>query len=292
MDYTLTNAEIFIVLDTPLNMGDDFVVRTMYHGAAKPHAGYHTGLHIAPNGYDNNVVWSFSEPFSARDWLPIRQSLQYKIDSIYQEYTCPANNMVGSNGILEQVTTNGNGTKTFHWKTRYPMAYYLIAFCVSDYMEYNIYAKPTQLQGDSILIQNFIYNDTNCLNHYKNDIDKSVELMELFCDKFGLYPFYQEKYGNCLTEKGGGMEHQTMSNMGRFDFTLNAHEMAHQWFGDNITCATWNDLWINEGFASYAEIIATEFLVSPAAAQTKVKQFQLSSFNNYVSVYVIPEYIY
>ncbi len=291
--YTFETSEIFIVLDTPLNQGDDFKLNICYHGtAAEPNlTNYWGGLH---NGYNTKYkkyfTCSFSEPFGTRHWLPIRQSLQYKIDSVYQEYTCPTGNMVGSNGVLEQVTTNNDSTTTFHWKTRYPIAYYLISFAVSDFMEYNVYAKPAQLQGDSILIQNFIYNDTNCLNDHKYDIDKSVDIMDLFCEKFGLYPFYQEKYGNCLTKKGGGMEHQTMSNMGDFGFELNAHEMAHQWFGDNITCATWSDLWINEGFASYAEIIATEFLVSPAAAQTIIKSYQNHSLVKYGSVY-IPEYL-
>ncbi len=274
-NYTFSNAEIFIVLDTPLNEGEAFSAEVFYHGTPNNGGGFFSGLNHEYNYfYGKDVTWTLSEPFSARDWLPIRQSLTYKIDSVDQEYTCPDNNMVGSNGILEETVDNGNGTKTFKWKTRYPISYYLLSFSVSDYMEYNVYAKPAALEGDSVLIQNFIYNDPDYLNYHKTDIEKSDDLLELFSEKYGLYPFYQEKYGNCISEIGGGMEHQTMTTMANFDFGLNAHEMGHQWFGDNITCASWSDIWINEGFASYSSTIAKEFLVSAAAANSEMKAYQ------------------
>ena len=66
---------------------------------------------------------------------------------------------------------------------------------------------------------------------------------------------------------GGGMEHQTMTTLSSFNFGLISHELAHQWFGDNVTCATWQDIWINEGFASYTEYLALEYLVSYESAQ-------------------------
>ncbi len=294
--YTFQNSELFVVLDTPLNQGDDFEINVCYHGVTVNPASteYWAGVHNTYNSvYDKKATWSFSTPFFACDWLPMRQSLQYKIDSVYQEYTCPDDNMVGSNGVLEQVTTNNNGTKTFHWKTRYPIAYYLISFAVSDYMTYNVYAKPAQLQGDSILIQNFIYNHPNCLNAYQNAMDKSAGIMELYCEKYGLYPFYKEKYGNCLTGISGGMEHQTMTTISNFDFNLNAHEMSHQWFGNNITCGSWSDTWINEGFATYSEVIINEFLNSPSHALAVIKQKQNSvKSQNGGSVYVPEDEIY
>ncbi|PID88939.1 MAG: hypothetical protein CSB02_00020 [Bacteroidia bacterium] len=292
--YTFENSEIFIVLDTPLNQGDDFKINVCYHGAvpAGMATDYSGVAHFYLGLYKTHGAFSHSEPFGARHWFPVRQSLQYKIDSVYQEYTCPTGNMVGSNGVLEQITANNDSTTTFHWKTRYPMAYYLISFAVSDYMEYNVYAKPAQLQGDSILIQNFIYNDPKCLNFYKDDIEASVGIMEVFCEKFGLYPFYKEKYGNCLASNAG-MEHQTMSSVGNFDFHLNAHEMAHQWFGDNITCGTWSDIWLNEGFAIYAEVVAKEFLVGHDAAIYYMERLQRSAMRaKNGSVYVPEDEVY
>ena len=95
---------------------------------------------------------------------------------------------------------------------------------------------------------------------------------------FGTYPFISEKYGHCVAPLGGGMEHQTMTTLANFNFLLVAHELAHQWFGDYVTCGSWQDIWINEGFASYAEYIACQYLQSQtnadlwmADAQTYVK---------------------
>jgi len=89
-----------------------------------------------------------------------------------------------------------------------------------------------------------------------------------------MYPFADEKYGHCQVPLGGGMEHQTMTTLGSFVHYLVAHEMAHMWFGDHITCATWQDIWINEGFASYGEYVTLQNYVDQATADITMRVFQ------------------
>ena len=91
----------------------------------------------------------------------------------------------------------------------------------------------------------------------------TAPLISSFSDLLVDYPFSREKYGHCMAPMGGGMEHQTMTTLQDFDFFLVAHELAHQWFGDHVTCGNWQDIWINEGFASYMEYIAAQELLGP-----------------------------
>ena len=89
--------------------------------------------------------------------------------------------------------------------------------------------------------------------------------MNFFEATFTPYPFRNEKYGHAQFGWGGGMEHTTVSFMtarvsGAYSRSLIAHEMAHQWFGDKITCGSWRDIWLNEGFATYLASLVIENL--------------------------------
>ncbi len=250
------NNYLQYIFETPLEVNDQVKMQVYYHGIP-----FGDGVTNKTNtSWNKKVTWSLSESFHAYEWWPCKQVLSDKIDSAYIFITCDDDLKAGSNGLLKDEVSLAGNKKRFEWKTNYPINYYLISFAVSEYEDYSFYAYPEGY--DPVLIQNYIYNTTGCLDFYKNNLDKTADLIELFSDKFGIYPFRNEKYGHCLAELGGGMEHQTMSTMKNFNFYLVAHELGHMWFGDYVTCASWQDIWINEGFASYTEYVAKENLVS------------------------------
>jgi hypothetical protein len=191
--------------------------------------------------------------------------------------------MVGSNGLLKNVVVVGN-KKRYEWKSSKPIDYYLISVSTAKYKPYILYAKPMYLPNDSILIQNFVYDNAinnSSWNGQKTDLNKIVQTIELESKLFGMYPFYKEKYGHCMAPLGGGMEHQTMTTLGFFEFELDAHELGHQWWGDNVTCAAWKDIFINEGWASYTEYLCHQYL--PALSNTTPTQKMLDVHNSVMS---------
>lgn len=251
-------------LKVPVNKstGENFVVKVTYNGtpptqASNPLGGSGMTNDDSPS-WGNQVTWSLSESFVAYEWFPVKQSLKDKADSSSVWLTVPTACKGGSNGVLEQVVDLGNGTHRFEWKHRHPIDYYLISVAVAEYVEYNVTANP--VGSGPVLIQNFIYNNPGTLPNFQADIDETADFIELYAQYFGPYPYADEKYGHCMAPIGGGMEHQTMTTQGFFNSTLTAHELGHQWFGDHVTCESWADIWVNEGFASYAEYVMLEHL--------------------------------
>jgi aminopeptidase N len=250
-------------LETTFSKSEIFISNIFYQGnGSKP--GFFSGISngVSPS-WGNRVTWTLSEPLSAKDWFACKQVLDDKADSAYVFITVPENLKAGSNGLLTQVSTVAGGKKRFEWKTKYPIAYYLISIAIAEYDEYNLTAS---IDGKDILIQNLIYNNPATLAAFKDEIDEVKDQLELFSELFGSYPFAGEKYGHSMAPLEGGMEHQTMTTLGYFEFNLDAHELSHQWFGDNVTCASWQDIWVNEGFARYSEYLALEYLRSGSAA--------------------------
>jgi len=267
---------------------NDFIDATIYYRGTAPTlngSAIGDGLNNGTSqSWGNQVTWSLSEPYSAYEWFPCKQQLQDKIDSVYVYVTTDPTNKVGSNGLLTAVVNVGN-KKRYEWKSRHVIDYYLISVAIAKYVDYSIYAHPAGMSGDSILIQNYVYDNPATLTNFKSVIDQTDDLIEFFSDKFGLYPFADEKYGHAMAPFSGGMEHQTMSSMGFFNFELVAHELGHQWWGDNVTCKTWNDIFINEGFASYCEHLALEQFNPTSAVSTMLQVHNNVMTQNGGSVY-------
>jgi len=266
-----THAVSFILPNT-LQQNETIDAMIYYRGTSPTLNGSAIGDGLnngTSQSWGNQVTWSLSEPYSAYEWFPCKQQLQDKLDSVYVFVTTDAANKVGSNGILTAVVDLGT-KKRYEWKSKYVIDYYLISIAIAKYVDYSFYAHPAGT-ADSILIQNYVYDNPATLTNFKSVIDQTDDLVEFFSDKFGLYPFADEKYGHAMAPFGGGMEHQTMTSLGTFNFELVAHELGHQWWGDHVTCRTWNDIFINEGFASYCEHLALEQFNPSNAASTMLQ---------------------
>lgn len=225
-----------------------------YHGVPRVQGGFGS-FAIGQQPDSSAVLWTLSEPYGAKEWWPCKQDLNDKIDSADLYITTPALYRAGSNGLLVS-EVDEDGMTTYHWQHKYPIAYYLVSIAVADYV---VFTRDIIIGADTVLMLTYSWHDNPAMaDANAGDV---VGQMTLYSQLFGLYPFANEKYGHAQFGWGGGMEHQTMTSMGGWSYELAAHELAHQWFGDKVTCGSWADIWLNEGFATYLQGMCYEFFV-------------------------------
>ena len=218
---------------------------SIYYKGPPANTGF--GSFVQTNHAGAPIIWTLSEPYGSRDWWPCKNGLDDKADSVDILVTNPVAYKAAANGLLQSETLISGGTKKLTWwKHRYPIASYLVCLAVSNFSVFN---NNVLLGSVNLPMQTFCYPES--LAAFQAGTINTLNALQLFHNNFGPYPFIKEKYGHVQFGWGGGMEHQTSTFVTSIEENLCAHELAHQWFGDKVTCGSWEDVWLNEGFATY-----------------------------------------
>jgi disulfide bond formation protein DsbB len=240
-----------ITLQNPLAGGTKDSVTISYEGTPPATNGAFAVTTHGPSA--TPVMWTLSEPYGSRDWWPCKNGLDDKADSLDVYITHPATYKAASNGLLKSETAVAGSKIRTHWKHRYAIASYLVAIAVTNY---NVLDNSVLIGSTNVPFKTYCYPESQVT--FQNGVQNALNAMVQFSNLFGDYPFKNEKYGHVQFGWGGGMEHQTCSFMVNMAETLIAHELGHQWFGDKVTCASWQDIWLNEGFATHLASIYSE----------------------------------
>ncbi len=265
--YERKGNKVFVFKNGLWNVGDKDSFTVYYNGnPASIPGGF--GAYTYDAHASGPIIHTLSQPYGAPFWWPCKQTLSDKIDSIDIIVETARDFKVGSNGLLVHVDTLSPDKSVHYWKHRHPVATYLVAIAVTNYAEFTDYAK-FHGKSDSLPVLNYVF--PQFLQTSQVEAKRVLPMLRLFDSLFIPYPFMNEKYGHAQFTWGGGMEHQTMSFMVNFSFDLTAHELAHQWFGDLVTCGSWNDLWLNEGFATYLTSVAYEYIYDKKTFRDKMR---------------------
>jgi aminopeptidase N len=220
------------------------------------------------------AIWTSSQPYNARDWWPSVDYPRDKADSVDIVVTIDDYMTVASNGRLLSNSDNGDGTRTWHWHVGHPIATYLVSLSIYEFYVWgDIYVDAN---NDTLPIEFYTYSHPDNPNpsYMTTNYGLLPEMIGLYESQFGPYPFMDEKYGHAEWGENWGLEHQTLTSMGDPTERRVAHELSHMWYGDMITCHSYHHIWLNEGFARYAEALWWEERYGPSGYRSKMAELE------------------
>lgn len=235
-----------IQLDRTYNPGEFADVQIYYkHNDITDYAFYASG----------GFAFTDCEPEGARKWLPCYDKPSDKATTDITAKV-PLQTKLGSNGRLQDSIVDGQNI-FYHWISRDPVATYLIVLTGKNNFNLDIVNWQNPITQEIVPIR-FYYNNGEDPSYIKSIIG---DMTSFYSSEFGDHPFEKNGFATLNSEfTWGGMENQTLTSLcpGCWGESLIAHEFAHQWFGDMITCATWADIFLNEGFATWSEAFWNE----------------------------------
>lgn len=245
LSYTRSDDLITIDLGTSLMIGELDTISISYSSEGTLRQELHNGIPVISTDLDLGKLW-----------YPGKRDLTDKIDSVDLYVTTPPDQYVAGNGTLEGIEETDEYW-IHHWQHRYPVATtYLLQLAITNYT----IVKDSVLLRDGTTMPLYHYLYPESVAALTPELEATSDIMQFFETHFGSYPFPDEKYGHAQYTAGGALEVQTMSFMGFFNFEVIAHELAHQWFGNNVTFGSWSDIWLSEGMAEYLSGLAVEAL--------------------------------
>lgn len=261
-DYERDGRELSVQLP-PTAEGQQFEVEVSYSGT--PGEGIDaSGLSAYELGwvYYGDGIYVAGEPSGSSTWYPVNEHPSDKALYSY-EITVAEPYVAAANGTLQEVI-EGDGANTYVWTSADPIASYLVTVAIGEF-------DVEEEQGPNGLpIRNYFGKDVS--RFVRDDFEDTAEMLALFNELFGPYPF--EAYGVVVHDLDlrFALETQTLSVFGRSFTTpeVVSHELAHAWFGNSVTLANWNEIWLNEGFATYASVLWEEHALGRAAADASL----------------------
>ncbi|NOZ04711.1 MAG: T9SS type A sorting domain-containing protein [FCB group bacterium] len=251
VSYNHANNLLTIIPPGAVSPGDTIEAVIDYEGTP-PGSGF--GSFAFDSYNDKTLIWTLSEPYGARDWWPCKDDPNDKADSVDLVITVPTGLIVASNGTLIGSKKVNIGQMVYSWHESYPITTYLVSLAIYPYQVW--YDEYVSANNDTMPLTYYVFPDH--YNAVRTNYLKTKTMIATYAALFGEYPFINEKYGHAEFGWGGGMEHQTLSSLGGASEGLIAHELAHQWWGDMVTCASFHHIWLNEGFATYSAALWQE----------------------------------